>query len=327
MEILFALLATSSIVSYAGYMIMLKQSKDRLIVLFWASLVTYIGYLGLLFIRKTVFAHDTKGLEQVIYHFTFTNMPLYIAMAISAVTSLALLNYLLDHFDVSLVVPVTETGILFTTIGYVLLGEHFSYTTLASIIVVFIGALFSGLDTFSFKKPLAVFKKFPLMLLIGGLLEALCDAFTLIITFICTKDTPVTEKIMSWLSSTFEHIHHIPFNFLHPFYYNLGVRFFIVSIFFFYIVFIKKYGAKIITECKEHYFNIIAVSCCFLIYIVTYHEAFNHIEEKSVLEALSKLSIPTILFISYLTLSEKITPAKLIGCTLIVAGGAMILLP
>lgn len=326
MELLFILFCTSSIISYAGYMIGLKYSKDRLIVLFWASVSTYIGYLGLLSIRKTFFGHNIRAMEEIIYQFTLTNMPLYILMAISAVTSLALLNYLLDRFDVSLVVPVTETGILFTTIGYIILGEHFSYTTLISVLIVFLGAIISGLDSLPFKKPLQVIKKFPPLLLIGGVLESLCEAGTLIITFICTNTTPVTEKIMVWLTTTFEHIHHIPFNFLHPFYYNLGVRFFIVIIFFMYITLIKKYGLKIFTDYKNHFWNIITVSICFLIYIVTYHEAFNHIQEKSILEALSKLSIPTILAISYFTLSEKLTPPKLVGCVVILLGGVLILL-
>ena len=59
-----------------------------------------------------------------------------------------------------LLVPVTETGILFTTIGYIILGEHFSYTTLISVLIVFLGAIISGLDSLPFKKPLQVIKNF-----------------------------------------------------------------------------------------------------------------------------------------------------------------------
>ncbi len=55
--------------------------------------------------------------------------------------------------------------------------------------------------------------------------------------------------------------------------------------------------------------------------IVAYHNAFFMLEDKNIVTALSKLSIPMILIIGNIFLKEKITLPKIVGCGIIVAGG------
>jgi drug/metabolite transporter (DMT)-like permease len=315
-----------SIVATAGYMVSLKNTKKRLIALFWANVFTYIGYLGIYFFKKTYLEHDTQAVEELLYNFTFTNVPLYILMALCWVGSLILLNHLMEQYDVSLVVPVTEVGILFTTIGYVVLGNQFSLIALLSVSIVFIGALVSGMKKFSITQPFKELKQFPYPLLVGGVMESIFEASAMMITFLVTQTTPITTEILEWLTNTFHHIYTVPFSFRHPFYYNVGVRFFITLIFLLYMIFSRKYTWDIITELYKDSWNILLVSALFLGATVAYHESYLMIPDKNVLAALRKLTIPTILTISHFFLKEKITPPKIIGCIIIVVGGMLSLL-
>ena len=315
-----------SIVTYSLYMVALKPAKKRLLVFFWVNVFGYFGYLALYFFRKTVLEHDVHAIEELLYDFTFTNVPLYMLMALCWVGSLILLNALLDRFDVSLVVPVTEVGIVFTTAGYLALGNQFSWIVLASVFVVLVGAIISGMQTFTLSNPFKDLKKIPPILLAGGVLQAFFESAAMLVTFLCTHKTIITEEILMWLQDMFHHIYAVPFSFHQAFYYNVGVRFFITLFFLLYLLIFRNHRWDIITEVYNNPKYILGVSCIFLVAIVTYHMAYQDMPDKNVLAALRKLTIPTILGISYYTLGEKITRPKVIGCVVIVIGGMMSLL-
>ena len=315
-----------SIISYAQYMVLLKPLKKRLIVFFWANVFAYLGYLSLYFVRKTILHHDTHAVEELLYEFTLTNVPLYILMALCWVGSLIILDLLMEKYDVSLVVPVTEIGILFTTIGYLLLGSQFSWIVIGSVSTVFIGALLSGMDKISWPNPFEDLKKIPKPLLAGGIIQSLLESSAMLVTFLCTNNTNITKNILSWLYDTFHHIYNVPFSFYHPFYYNVGVRFFISFIFILYLLIFRKHRWDIVTELTENTRTVLSISFLFFVGIMSYHMAYHNMPDKNVLSALRKLTIPTILFISYFQLEEKITQPKVIGCTIIVIGGMMSLL-
>ncbi|MFT6765447.1 MAG: drug/metabolite transporter (DMT)-like permease [Alteromonas naphthalenivorans] len=314
-----------SIISYSFYMISLKPSKHRMLTFFWINTISYFGYVTIFFIRKLHFEHDVKALEQLLFTFTFTNVPLYILIACMFVISIAHLNYLMDHFEVSLITPVIEMSILFITLGYIALGNSSSSLVLASVFIIFIGAIISSMETFSFAQPFKDIKKISQKLLASGVLQAFLESSVMLITFLCTHRTTVTEGIIAWLDSVFKNVYDVPFSFHHPFYYTVGVRFFITIIFLLYLLIYQKHRLEILTHPFYNAREIITISAVFLIAIVSYQTAYQNIADKNILIALRKLTIPTILFISYYTLGEKITHPKIIGCSIIVCGGMLTL--
>lgn len=310
-----------SILAYSIYMVALKPVKHRMISLFWINTFGYLGYVVIYFIRKLHFEHDVRALEQLLFTFTLSNVPLYILMACFFVGSFVLLSYLMDHFEISLITPVTEISILFTTVGYLALGNPFSWLVLMSVTVIFIGAIISGMQTVSLANPFKDLAKIPRALVMGGALQAVFESGAMLITFLCTQQTAVTQEIFKILNITFKHICDVPFSFHQPFYYNVGVRFFITLGFLLYLLVHKKYRTEIITHPFENSRETLTISVIFLISIVAYQTSYQDMPDKNVLVALRKLTIPTILFISYYLLGEKITLPKIIGCTIIVAGG------
>jgi drug/metabolite transporter (DMT)-like permease len=315
-----------SIFTYALYMVALKPVKHRMLTLFWLNTISYIGYISIFFVRKLHFEHDVKALEQLLFTFTFSNIPLYILVACCFVSSLALLNYLMNRFEISLIIPVTEVSILFTTLGYIALGNPSSPLVLIGVCIIFAGSIISGLTTLSLSNPLKDFKKISHTLMIGGILQAAFESSVMLITFLCTHKTAVTKEIITWLNITFKNIYDVPFSFHQPFYYTIGVRFFITIFFLLYLLIYKKYRLEIITHPFKNAWYMLSVSAIFLITIISYHEAYQGFADKNVFIALRKLSIPTILFISYYLLNEKITRPKIIGCLIIVFGGMFSLL-
>lgn len=314
-----------SIITYSLYMVSLKPTQHRMLTLFWVNTFGYLGYVALYFIKKLHFEHDVRAFEQL-FTFTLSNVPLYILMACFFVGSLALLSYLLDHFEISLITPVTEISIFFTTLGYLALGNPFSWIVIASVIIIFFGAIISGMQTVSLTNPFQDLKKIPKQLLVGGTLQALFESGAMMVTFLCTHKTTVTQEIFSILTITFKYIYDVPFSFHQPFYYNVGVRFFITLVFLLYLFVHKKYRTEIITHPFTYPTQTLMISIFFLMAIVSYQNAYQDIPDKNVLVALRKLTIPTILFISYYTLGEQITKPKIIGCSIIVMGGMLSLL-
>ncbi len=113
-----------SVATYSLYAIGLKPFKERIILFFWVNVFAYVGYLELYFIKDSLLANDLHPFKHLLFDFTLTNIPFYLVMACAWVGSLLILNHLLDHYDVSLVMPVTEISIVFTTIGYIALGTN-----------------------------------------------------------------------------------------------------------------------------------------------------------------------------------------------------------
>lgn len=310
-----------SVVTYALYAIGLKPFKERMVLFFWINIFSYLSYLGFYFFTTVIQEHEPNPIYKLLNEFTFTNVPFYLLMACMWVGSLIILNHLLDNYDVSLVIPVTEVSILFCTLGYIALGTKFVWVSLIGVLVVFIGAVLSAFDKLSLKNPLGPLMKIPHALIIGGTLEAFLSSGSKWITFICTHQTAVTLGIHHWINNLFLHIYKMPFSFRNPFYYNVGVRFFIGVVFLAYMILVRNKRWIILQTLRAHLLYILGMSILFTLSIVTYHAAFFILEDKQVLTALSKLSIPLILIIGKIALKEKITPPKIAGCILIVAGG------
>lgn len=316
--IVYAVLAAAS---YSFYAVGLKPFKERLILFFWINSFAYLAYLGLYFVRNIILGHDLHPLQHLLHDFTFVNVPFYILMACVWTGSIVVLNHLLDTYEISLVMPVTEMSILFALAGYLALGAKFSWISFVSVLIVFVGAILSAFEKLSWKNPLGPLKKIPRILLIGGIIESILASASEWITFICTHKTAQTLGIHRWVNNLFLHIYKLPFSFHNPFYYNVGVRFFIVLIFFAYMVVLRGIRWEVLTVLRDRIWYITGMSVAFTGSVVFYHMAFALLEDKNVLTALGKISIPIILLIGHFALKEKITQPKIVGCAIILLGG------
>jgi drug/metabolite transporter (DMT)-like permease len=308
---------------YSLYTINIKKAHNRMILFFWVNVITYLCYLVLFFIKDSILLQDRHPIEHLIHEFTLTNSPFYLLMAFFWVGSLVVLNYLLTHYEVSKVTPALHIGILITTCGYMLLGKYFSWGEIAGIITIFTGAYISTYEEFSWKNFYTPIKNFAPLLIVAALLETFLVSGSQWITFICTQKTAITEEIQKWAHHISHHIHGLPFGFHNPFYYNVGVRFFIVVVFISYILLFTDDRKKIVSVLRNQFGHILFVSFCFAAFILTYYSAFFLFQDKDMLSAISKLGIPATLVAGHFFLSEKITQPKVVGTSLILVGGVL----
>lgn len=308
---------------YSSYAINIKRSTNRIIVFFWVNIVTYLCYLTLFFVKDAILLKDRHPIEHLIHEFTLTNAPFYLLMACFWVGSLIVLDYLFTHYEVSRVTPALHIGIIISTFGYMLLGKSFSNGELVGVFTIFIGAYISTYKDFSLKSLYTPLQRVAPLLLVAVIIETLLVSGSQWITFICTQKTIITEEIQSWAQHISHHIHGLPFGFHNPFYYNVGVRFFIVVVFISYILLFTDDRKKIVLVLRNQFGQILFVSFCFAGFILTYYSAFFLFQDKDMLSAISKLGIPATLIAGHFVLKEKITQPKIVGTGFILIGGLL----
>ena len=76
---------------------------------------------------------------------------------------------------------------------------------------------------------------------------------------------------------------------------------------------------------KKDFWFILKTSLCYFLFSYTYYYSYMYISNANVLEAINKLTIPTILVLGNLMIGEKITAPKIVGSIIIFLGGAIIL--
>lgn len=307
-----------SAATFAAYSILIKKVSDQhiLIILFWIHSFTYLGFFSVYLFRKFVLAHDLFAIEQLIHNYTFYDAPFYILYGLTFLGSFLLFHKLIVGYPVSQVLPFAQISLLFTMTGYLLLGDPFSLAAFIGVLVVCFGAILSASPEFHWN----IFKQLfalPRGLVIGVICEALLITLKALITFLVTQKTPIDEYIMTSLK------HVYPFSFHDPFYFNLGARFFVMMTFLVFLIQSGKYHGKIIKTLKENFGYILGVSLVYLISVYTYQDAYFLTQDKNVLAALSKLSIPLVVFASALFLDEELNKQKAIGSLLIVLGGTI----
>ena len=309
-----------TVITTAFYNIFLKQYKDRLVLLFWVEIFTYIWYLLALFFKKHILGHDTSDTHKMIFDLTYTNLPLYLLMALCFVSSLIFLNHLLKKYEISLVIPLSQISLLIAASGYILLGDPFQPAVLIGICIICFGAFLSSLTRFSLKD----LNKISGKLILDMFLYATLVALTLIITYQTTQQTHQTQMIQQWFADSFKSLHTFHFYFYNPFYFNIGVRFFIMLFFIIaFYVFEKKTFKEPFIGLKKHPWFIIKTSLVYFASLISYYYAYNEMINKNILSGLFKLTIPTILILSILIIKEKAHLPKIIGAIIIVLGGAI----
>lgn len=309
---------------YSLYLVAIKKcSEDRIIIFFWTNIITYLIYLGIYFFYNIITKHKVQPVQELIHNFTLTNAPFYFLMACFWVGSLLILDYLLNRHELSLIIPITHIGILISVLGYTLLGDTYPVEEFIGKCFIFIGAIITSYRHVSIKTLFSQLKKVPFILLLAGLIEALLSSGAKWITFLCTEKTPVTRDILEWAQGVSYKVDGPSFGFHTPFYYNVGVRFFIALIFIIYIFSFTNDKNKIFSVFYKKFWNIMIVSFFFTSFIITYNSAFLLFQDKSILIAISKITVPITLLISYWILKEKITQPKIIGTTLIMIGALL----
>lgn len=306
----------------ATYNIFLKKylSSTILISLFWINLFTYLCYLIYYFFKKFYFRGDVYAIEELLHEYTFYNAPFYILIAISAVGSLVLFNNLIQKYEISVIIGFSQVSLLIGSLGIILFGGTYSWQNLLGLFIIFIGALIVPLKNFSWKNPLSPFLTLSPGLVYNIFIYALFLATERIITFLITQQTTTTQGILDTLAHVF------PFSFQNLYFYNIGSRFFITLAFFIYLWSHQQYKGNIISTLKNNFKSIALVSALAFASAFVFQMAFYYSENKLVLGALAKLSVPLMIILGYIVLDEKITWAKVIGSSLIVFGGTIALL-
>ncbi len=246
-------------------------------------------------------------------------------MGLSWIGSTILLDTIVERYDLSTIVPITKINIVFVTFGYFLLGQPTSTIDFISAGIIALGAIISGITLVHKKQLITSLLTLPLWLIGAVLLEALFDANGKIITFLCTHQNATTSAIFSWLNDKSAHLHALPFSFRHPFYYNTGVRFFITTFFFLYLMSIKKH-TMLISELLNNKASIAFSTFILLGTTITYHAAHQTTLDTEYIALIRKFSLPILLIMSHYMLNEKITAPKVIGCLIIIGGASLSLL-
>ena len=311
-----------SILSFVWYKVFLKKFSNQtglvMIGLFWINFLAYIFYVLIYLARKFILEHDIMAVEELLHEFTFYNAPLYLITGLSFVGSTIIYARLIQKYEISRVIPFANLSLILTEIGYIILGDQFNSTEFLGITVISLGSLITGLNSLSVTHFIRNLKKIPKDFLWGIAAESILKSITAICTFFLTQRTQVSERVMSSLRHIF------PFEFHNPFYTNLGVRFFIMLSFFFYIHRHTEYTGKIIPTLHKYWYVLLILSILFLISAYAHNIAYALTPDKTIIAALSKLNAPFILCFAYMILKEKITIPKAIGTALITIGGLII---
>lgn len=311
-----------SILSLCFYNVLIKNFPDKLILIFWINLLSYMCFLGIYYFRVSILNHDPMALHELIFDYTFQDIPLYIIIAASFLGYMIVSEKLLDSYDLSLVIPISQLGILLASAGYILLGDPFNWSLLFGLSVLCAGTFvvsLSSISQTSGESFLFRLKKIPKKLVILALIQALLFVISAMVNYLGTKKTVHTEAIIH----SMRHLHMGPVTFHNAFYFNIGQQFFSVIIATIYVLLRKKYRRTMMTPIINRPKYLLMAVLIYVIAECTYFVAFMITKDTTILLALDNLSIPVILLFSFLILKEGLDKDKVIGSSLIVIGGVI----
>ena len=125
-----ALFILISILTLCLYNVLIKKFPNKFILFFLVNVFSYLGFLGIYFFRVFVLQHDLGALHELIMNYTYQNVPLYVLIAFAFLGYMIVSEQLLNGYDVSLVIPIAQFGMLLASAGYIALGDPFTPTTL-----------------------------------------------------------------------------------------------------------------------------------------------------------------------------------------------------
>jgi uncharacterized membrane protein len=311
-----------SILTLSLYNVLLKRFPQKLNLLFWANLLSYLGFVAIYLFRSAILQHDLRALQELIFAYALDDFPLYVVIAGAFVSSMIISEKMLDGYDLSLVIPISQFGLLLASAGYIALGDPFQWSLLLGIMIVCCGTFLLSLSTTtdSLAKAMASgFGNIPRRLWLLVLGQAVCFTVSAVVSYIGTKETARTGPIMDSL----RRFHLGPVAFHGAFYFNLGQQIFSVILFAMYILARKQYRARILSPIKNNHQYLICVVLFYIIAEYAYFSAFMITEDTTILLILDNVSIPITLILSFFFLKENIDIKKIMGSALIVMGGVV----
>src|SRR5215471_16327712 len=315
-----ATLILVSILMICVYNVLIKKIADKLILLFLVNLFSYIGFLGIYFFRVFIMHHDLHAFHELIFNYIDQNVPLYLLIAFSFLGYMIVSEKLLNGYDLSLVIPISQLGMLFATAGYIALGDPFKWSLILGLCILCAGTFIVSLSAIaqsSTETILEKFRKIPKQLWLLTITQACFFIISATITYLGTKEDIRTETIMYSL----RRLHIGPIVFHSSFYFNLGQQCYSLIIVAVYILIRKKYRDRILLLIvKESKFLLIA-SFAYFISTYAYLSAFMMTKDTTILLGLDNLSIPITLLFAFLILKEELDSNKILGSSLIVLGG------
>ena len=311
-----------SILTLCLYNILIKKFPAKLILLFLVNLFSYLGFLAIYCFEVLVLNHDQRFIYELIYNYTYQDIPLYIIISLAFLGYMIVTEKLLNGYDLSLVIPISQFGILLTSAGFIALGDPFRWSLIFGFIVLISGTIITSIPSVDGSSNQTIFvrlKKIPKTLWVLTVAQALIFTVSSVITYTGTKENVRTDLVMDYL----RRLHIGPIAFHSAFYFNLGQQFFSVIISAIYILSRKKYRGEILVPIIKNpkYLTIVVLS--YLIAEYLYFIAFMITKDTTILLALDNLSIPIILLLSFFILQEDLNRNKIIGSSLIVLGGVI----
>ena len=297
------------------YYTLLKKFKHHMMILyFWLHTLSYFAFAFLfLFQRHLVPA----SIQQLALDTSYHNLPLYIFSALAVVITYILLDKLMKLYPISKILALSQINILFATTGYILLGDRVSTVSILGLSILFIGAMISGLQNFSFSNPLKSLKSYDHKLLKLSTIRAFFASTITIITFLCTaRYNETTRHILHTLT---KHMH-IPFVTIAPLHFNVGLQLANFTFMFLFITYALKEKNLIISTMKKQYDLILPLAGLYTLHAYYYYYAFDLIEDKNYITAISKMYLPITLMLAYWIFKEKPSNEQVVGMTIIVIG-------
>jgi drug/metabolite transporter (DMT)-like permease len=277
------------------------------------------------FFRVFVLQHDLRAFSELIFNYTYQNVPLYVLIAFSFLGYMIVSEKLLDGYDLSLIIPISQFGMLLASAGYIALGDPFQWSLLLGLCVLCAGTFIvslAAIPSSSTETTLARWKKISKRLWFLTVVQACFFILSAMLTYLGTKKTLRTEMIMQSL----RHIHIGPISFHSAFYFNLGQQFFSVTISTAYVLSRKKYREELLAPIIKNSRYLLAAVLAYTIASYAYYIAFMMTKDTTILLGLDNLSIPITLLFAFLILKEKLNSTKILGSALIVLGGVIAVL-
>jgi uncharacterized membrane protein len=244
-------------------------------------------------------------------------------ISFSFLISMIISEKLLDGYNLSLVFPISQFGILLASAGYIALGDPFQWSLLVGILTVCLRAFVLSISAANKHLSLRMFSEFShipgkLWALVLG--QALCCTTSAVVRYLGIQETAQTDAIMNSL----KRLHLGPVAFHSAFFFNVGQQLFSMITFAIYILSRKKYRMAMFSPLIINTKDLTWAALAYILAEYMYFIAFTIIYEMSVLLVLDNLSIPITLIFSYIFLKEQISENKLLGSSLIVIGGLVV---
>ncbi len=318
-------LAVASVVLINLYSVAVKRIPNKLVLFFWTNLLTYVGFLVIYFLQALAGTGAAAAAADLVFRYTLAQAPLYLVYAGAFVGTMLVFQKLLDGYDLSLVMPLSQFSILFITLGYLTLGVSPRWQEILGLLILSPGVVVVSLPPDALASPALTVAR---LRVISGRLWALVvllaalTTLTALVSYVGTKTTAQTEA----LAGAVEGALHVQVFFLDPFHFALGSGFFSVLAFLAFLLARNEDRSVLLPAIRRDGPAYFLVSLMSLGAHLAYLQAFAAAPDPTILLVIDKMSIPLVLVFSALMLKERMTTPKVAGSALILGGGTLVAL-